>query len=142
MPHDDVLRGLRIDLATALRERDEAKARERGQMTAVLHTIGGEVEGHPTSAIDYLQRLRALVATEKAFADARPQIESAKYMVEKARDCERAESALAAARRECTAARGWARIWKASAAAYRAQARDMGFLIEAGTWPDRKEITP
>lgn len=66
MPHPDDAHGLMIEVARLQRARDEALARERGQMVAVLHTIGGEVEGHPTSAIDYLQRLRALVAIEEA----------------------------------------------------------------------------
>jgi hypothetical protein len=35
-------------------------------VTAVVYTIGGTVEGHPTSSINYLQRLRELVAIETA----------------------------------------------------------------------------
>lgn len=38
----------------------------RAMKSAVLYTVGGTVEGHPTSAINYLQRLRQLVRIEKA----------------------------------------------------------------------------
>lgn len=37
----------------------------RSQMSAILYTIGGQVEGAPTLSINYLQRLRALVEKEK-----------------------------------------------------------------------------
>ena len=31
-------------------------------IAAIVQTIGGEVEGHPTSSVNYLQRLRAVLA--------------------------------------------------------------------------------
>jgi len=39
----------------------------RAAVTAVLYEVGGTVEGQPTSSINYLQRLRALVETEQKF---------------------------------------------------------------------------
>lgn len=43
----------------------ELVARDRAQMSTILHTIGGTVEGQPTLAINYLQRLRQLVDIER-----------------------------------------------------------------------------
>lgn len=66
------------------RERDEARAEVDtlkgcwdACKSAVVHTVGGEVEGKPTNATNYLQRLRELVEIEEAhtmriLADAMP----------------------------------------------------------------------
>jgi hypothetical protein len=37
----------------------------RGRLKAIVHTVGGTVEGHPTHEINILQRLRQLVEIEK-----------------------------------------------------------------------------
>jgi 2-iminoacetate synthase ThiH len=48
-----------------LAERIEAlEAAAKAQMAVILGTIGGTVEGRPTSALNYLQRLRQLVENE------------------------------------------------------------------------------
>lgn len=44
---------------------DLSRGMERAQMSAILYEIGGTVEGRPTQSINYLQRLRQLVASEK-----------------------------------------------------------------------------
>ena len=63
---------LAVQIAEAI---DENVRRDRNAtVTAVVDTIGGTVEGHPTSSINYLQRLRELVAFEiaqKAIENAR-----------------------------------------------------------------------
>lgn len=48
-----------------------ARLGHRGTVTAVVATIGGTVEGHPTSSINFLQRLRELVAIEAARSETR-----------------------------------------------------------------------
>lgn len=40
----------------------------RSTIAAITHTAGGEVEGHPTSVINVLQRIRQLVKIEAALA--------------------------------------------------------------------------
>ncbi len=37
----------------------------RSTIVAITHTAGGKVEGHPTSVINILQRIRELVEIEK-----------------------------------------------------------------------------
>jgi len=37
----------------------------RSTISAITHTAGGEVEGHPTSVINILQRIRELVRIEQ-----------------------------------------------------------------------------
>lgn len=51
------------EIAAAIEREKQAR---KAQITAVLHTIGGTVEGYPTQSINYLQRLRHLVEIEKA----------------------------------------------------------------------------
>lgn len=47
-----------------------AESTVRAQMSVILSTIGGSVEGHPTASINYLQRLRELVQKEAQLAAA------------------------------------------------------------------------
>jgi len=54
-----------VELADRIEALEDAA---RAQMAAILGTIGGTVEGHPTSAINYLQRLRQLVEIEASTA--------------------------------------------------------------------------
>lgn len=68
---------LHAQLEAVTRERDEAHndlrlARDmaRARVSAILQTIGGEVEGRPTSEVNFLQRLRELVQWEKAHLEA------------------------------------------------------------------------
>ena len=42
----------------------------RSLVTAIVQTVGGEVEGQPTSRINILQRLRELVRKEKLLREA------------------------------------------------------------------------
>lgn len=49
------------ELSTKLRTYEEY---DRARMSALLKTIGGTVDGQPTSKINYLQRLRQLVKAE------------------------------------------------------------------------------
>lgn len=67
MPPADDAHGLQVQLATALRERDQARDE--------LHHVD--------------TRLGEMCAR---WTEARAQLDAAKYMIEKARDCERAES--------------------------------------------------
>lgn len=69
---DTVMNDLIDEIATAL---DEAKVfgaqAAEGTLTAVVHIVGGKVEGHPTSRINVLQRLRAMRAFEESWEIAR-----------------------------------------------------------------------
>jgi len=47
-------------------EIERLKASARSTMAAILDTIGGTVDGQPTSEINYLRRLRQLVEIERA----------------------------------------------------------------------------
>jgi hypothetical protein len=61
LPHNTV----HIDLLGEAADRIEAlEMHQRSMIAAVLGTIGGTVEGHLTSEINYLQRLRQLVKCE------------------------------------------------------------------------------
>jgi hypothetical protein len=62
----------------ALAERDEARKGQdlaekmrRAVETAVVYRLEGEVEGHPTSRVNYLQRIDALREIERSAAAAR-----------------------------------------------------------------------
>lgn len=47
-------------------EIERLEAELKAVVLTVVRTIGGTVENHPTSSINYLQRLRELVEFEKA----------------------------------------------------------------------------
>ena len=51
------------------------RQKARAQMSAILYTIGGEVEGAPTLSINYLQRLRQLTRAEAERDAARAQLQ-------------------------------------------------------------------
>jgi hypothetical protein len=44
----------------------------RSTISAITHTAGGEVEGHPTSVINILQRIRQLVEIERMSSNEDP----------------------------------------------------------------------
>jgi hypothetical protein len=50
-----------------------ALSAERGALLAVVRLAGGEVEGHPTSSINILQRIRQLVRIEGSWLADRDQ---------------------------------------------------------------------
>jgi hypothetical protein len=70
------------------------KSCRHGNKQAVVDTIEGIVEGQPTNVLNYLQRLRELVANEQQLAEARELIYAlllthtgpAKYPRDKARE--------------------------------------------------------
>ena len=55
---------LRVKLAAAERELQLEKDCRAANATAVVQTVGGQVEGRPTNTSNYLQRLRVLVGIE------------------------------------------------------------------------------
>jgi hypothetical protein len=105
VPHDDVLRGLRIDLATALRERDEA-VRERDRQLGCRNLAQKDRNAYELQN----EELRKALAAANARADAAERTsekrltELTKYYESHGKELARAEAAqeaLAAARREC-----------------------------------------
>jgi len=56
---------LRMEALKLYEENKQLKASARSMMATILSTIGGTVEGQPTSEINYLQRLRQLVEIER-----------------------------------------------------------------------------
>lgn len=63
---DTVMNDLIDEIASAI---DQAHSLGRseimGTLKAVVHAVGGQVEGHPTSFINVLQRVRELVTKER-----------------------------------------------------------------------------
>ena len=63
---DMVLTDLIDEIAAAIDEaRQFGEEHWRSRTMAIVHTAGGTVEGHPTSSINILQRVRELLAVEK-----------------------------------------------------------------------------
>lgn len=94
MPPADDVHGLQIALATALRERDTERefrgAAEAAFGEQLARTEAAEKERD--TARDELHHVDTRLGEMCArWTEARAQINAAKYMVEKARDCERAE---------------------------------------------------
>lgn len=56
--------------------------RDRAQMSVILNTIGGTVEGRPTASINYLQRLRELVEKEAEVDKLRALLQSARPLLD------------------------------------------------------------
>ena len=57
---------LYLDAADEIERLRAQRAAAEAAISSVVHTVGGTVEGHPTSEINYLQRLRELIRAEDA----------------------------------------------------------------------------
>lgn len=70
-------KALRVLHDEAQASADTAEARVEAIESAIVATLGGSAEGHPTSTINYLQRARALVTTEARVRELTAALESA-----------------------------------------------------------------